>query len=70
MGSAMQGGGGVTMCEDPATQNKVDIISIPILYEEDEQVLSLSLVLSLSSLALALFSLPSVLPLCSLSFLL
>jgi hypothetical protein len=38
MGSEMQGGGGITMCEDPATQLKVDIISIPILYEEDEEV--------------------------------
>lgn len=37
MGSNSDGGGLITMCEDPATHRLLNVISVPILYPEDEE---------------------------------
>ena len=39
MGSDIDGGGTKIMTQDPATKNFLDILSVPILYEEDEEFL-------------------------------
>ena len=37
MGSQADGGGTIIMCQDPATKRMLNILSVPILYPEDEE---------------------------------
>lgn len=39
MSTLMKGGGTCTMCQDPASHKNVDVYSIPIMYDEDEEEL-------------------------------
>ena len=39
MGSDIDGGGTKIMTQDPATKNFLDILSVPVLYDEDEEFL-------------------------------
>lgn len=39
MSSLMKGGGTCTMCQDPSTHRNVDVYSVPIMYDEDEDEL-------------------------------
>ena len=38
MATPLQGGGMKVLCEDPATKQSLELVLLPILYDEDEQV--------------------------------